>query len=134
MPYRIAADVLVVLHAGFVLFVVIGLALILIGRARRWGWVRNLWFRLLHLIAIGSVVAESWFDIPCPLTVWERLLREAAGDAAYKGDFIAHWVHEALFFEFAPRVFTLVYTLFGLAVVAALVWVPPRFSRKPGSA
>ncbi|MFQ5734165.1 MAG: DUF2784 domain-containing protein [Planctomycetaceae bacterium] len=126
MIYRITADLIVLLHAGFALFVVIGLVLILLGAARGWSWVRNIWFRGVHLIAIGTVVGESWFGIPCPLTVWERRLRNLAGETAYEGDFIAHWTHELLFFEFPPWVFTSVYTLFGLTVLATLVLIPPR--------
>ena len=128
--YRILADAIVVVHAAFVLFVVGGLALVLLGRWRGWRWVHNVWFRGLHLAAIAFVVAESWLGIVCPLTEWEQSLRDLAGQTAYRGDFIAHWVHEALFFEFPTWFFTLVYTLFGLGVLAALLFVPPRLDRK----
>ena len=127
--YKITADVIVVLHAGFVLFVVVGLALILLGAARRWSWIRNFWFRIAHLACIAFVVAESWFGIECPLTTWEHQLRGLAGEKSYRGDFISHWVHETLFFEFSPWVFTVVYSLFGLAVLGTLLMFPPRFRR-----
>ena len=52
--YRVAADVVLAIHAGFVLFVVAGLTLVLIGGARGWSWVRNPRFRLGHLIASGT--------------------------------------------------------------------------------
>jgi len=124
--YRIAADVLVVLHAGIALFIAVGLILILLGAVRRWEWVRNFWFRAGHLVAIAIVVAESWFGVVCPLTTWEKRLRELSGGAAYRGDFIAYWVNEWLYFELPAWVFTTCYTLFGLAVLAAFVWAPPR--------
>lgn len=132
--YKITADVIVVLHTAFALFVVIGLLLILMGAARGWGWVRNFWFRVVHLGCIAFVVAESLLGIVCPLTTWEQNLRDLAGDNSYRGDFIAHWVHEFLFFDFPTWVFTLVYTLFGLAVLLTLVLVPPRWRRKDRSA
>jgi hypothetical protein len=124
--YRILADAIVIVHAGYALFVVAGLVLTLIGIARRWQWVRNFWFRLVHLAMIGVVVAEVWCEITCPLTTWEKNLRRLAGQESYQGDFIANWVHEALFFESPPTwVFPVIYTLFGLSVLATFIFAPP---------
>ncbi len=86
----VLADLIVVLHVAYVGFVVFGLAAILLGVAFHWSWVRNLWFRAIHLIAIGIVVGESLIGIPCPLTVWEARLRKTAGQTAYAGDFLGH--------------------------------------------
>ena len=72
---------------------------------------------MIHLAMIGFVVAEAWCDIVCPLTTWENQLRSLAGDTTYEGDFIANFLHDALFFEAEPWVFTLAYSLFGLAVL-----------------
>ena len=58
------ADLIVVFHAAYVSFVVFGLVAILIGAVLRWRWVRNFWFRVIHLTAIGIVVAEALFGIP----------------------------------------------------------------------
>lgn len=124
--YRIAADVVVVLHVGYVTFVVVGLAAVLIGAARGWTWVRNPWFRWTHLAAILIVVMEAWCGIVCPLTTWEHWLREWGGQSGTQGDFIATWLHRLLFFEAPAWVFTVAYTLFGLAVVTAFVIAPPR--------
>jgi hypothetical protein len=125
------ADLTVVIHASYVSYVVFGLALILIGVALRWDWVRNTWFRATHLIAIGIVVAESLAGIPCPLTVWEAKLRRMAGQATYQGDFIGHWVHQLIYYRAEPWVFTLLYSCFGLAVLAAFVLAPPRWPGQP---
>lgn len=129
--YRVAADVVVVVHFTYVACVVLGLVLILAGRARGWQWIRNFWVRLLHLVMIGVVVVQAWLGLVCPLTTLENTLRRRAGEATYRGGFIARWVHELLFFDAEPWVFTLCYTLFGLAVVATLFAAPPR---RPGAA
>jgi hypothetical protein len=123
---RILADLMVVIHASYASFVVFGLVAILAGVVFRWNWVRNLWFRAAHLIAIGIVVAESLFGVPCPLTVWEKQLRELGGQAHYAGDFIGYWTNRLLFYNAPPWVFTVIYTLFGLAVLATFVLAPPR--------
>jgi hypothetical protein len=67
------------LHSLFVCFVVLGLILIVAGGLRGWQWVRNPWFRLGHLQAIGIVVLQAWLGIWCPLTLLEMSLREKAG-------------------------------------------------------
>ena len=131
--YRIAADITVVLHAAYVAFVVAGLLLILAGIVCKWAWIRNLWFRGLHLGAILIVVAEAWLGIVCPLTTWEKALRENAGQTTYRGDFLANLVHDLLFFEAAPWMFTLCYTLFGLLVLATFVLAPPRRRKRSPS-
>jgi hypothetical protein len=128
MPWaKLLADVIVVLHAAYYSFVVFGLVVILIGAALRWGWVRNFWFRTIHLAMIGIVVLEALIGITCPLTDWEKQLRVKAGEAVYKGDFIANWAHWLIFYDFPPWVFTMIYILFGLAVLAAFIAAPPRW-------
>jgi len=128
MPLSLA-DLILVTHALFVAFVVLGLAAILIGKYRRWKWVRNLWLRSIHLLAIGVVIAESWLGLVCPLTEWENRLREAAGGEVYSNSFIQHWLHEILFYDFDPWVFTVAYTAFGLLVLVAWLFVPPERKR-----
>lgn len=133
MPWaRILADAIVVFHASYVSFVVFGLAAILIGALFRWRWVRNFWFRIAHLAAIGVVVFESLAGIPCPLTVWESQLRRAGGQAGYTGDFIGYWAHRLIFYQAEPWVFTMLYVLFGVAVAAAFILAPPRRWRSDG--
>jgi hypothetical protein len=123
---QLLADVILLLHALFVAFVVLGFVLVVIGWLKRWGWVRNLWFRLAHLLAIGVVVAQAWAGQYCPLTVWESRLRVAAGGVGYSQSFIQHWVHKLLFFNVPLWVCAVVYTVFGLAVLASWVFCPPR--------
>ena len=113
------------MHALFVAFVILGLVAILPGKYWRWGWVRNWWFRLAHLLAIGFVIAESWLGLICPLTELENRSREAGGGNVYQGSFIQHWLHEILFYDFAPWVFSVAYTAFGILVLIAWLLVPP---------
>jgi hypothetical protein len=126
---RILADLIVIFHATYVAFVVFGLVAILAGIVFRWGWVRNIWFRVIHLTMIAIVVGEALAGVPCPLTIWEKQLRTQAGQTSYPGDFLGYWAHRLLFYRAEPWVFTLIYLLFGLAVLAAFVLAPPRLTR-----
>ena len=124
--YLIAADLIIVTHFLFVAFVVLGLALVLIGKLRSWSWVYNPWFRLAHAAGVGVVALQSWFGAICPLTSWEMALRAKAGEAVYSGSFIAHWLEMILYYQAPAWVFILVYTLFGGLVAASWFWVRPR--------
>ena len=76
----LAADLLLFGHVLFVAFVIGGFAFVVIGKLVGWAWVRNPWFRLAHLAAIGIVTLQSWIGVVCPLTTWEMALRRGAGD------------------------------------------------------
>ena len=132
MWYRLAADALLVLHVSFVVFVIAGLALILLGAALGWSWIRNPWFRTAHLIGIAVVVLQAWLGRICPLTIWEIALRQKAGDATYAGSFITHWLQELLYYEAPMWVFAVCYTLFGALVAASWYWIRPRPFRASG--
>ncbi|MFW6059591.1 MAG: DUF2784 domain-containing protein [Phycisphaeraceae bacterium] len=127
MFHRVLADIVLLVHAGFIAFVVFGLLLILVGGMRRWQWVRNRWFRIAHLACIGIVVLQAWLGVACPLTVWENNLRAAAGETTYPGGFFAYWVRRAIFFDLPDVLFLLLYTAFGLLVVLTFWLVPVRW-------
>lgn len=116
------ADLVLVIHFLFVSFVVGGLALIWIGAAAGWRWVRNFWFRIAHLAAICFVALEALIGMVCPLTAWEDALRGAPTEAS----FIARWLHRVLFYSFPEWVFTIAYVLFALAVAVTFRLAPPQ--------
>ena len=89
--YLLSADVVLVVHFAFVLFVVLGLAAIWIGWFCKWKAVRNVRFRVAHLACMGVVVLESVFGVVCPLTTWEKDLRFAAGSEVYEETSMKHW-------------------------------------------
>jgi hypothetical protein len=126
--YRFLADAILVIHFAFVVFVVIGFVLILVGLLARWSWIHNRLFRIAHLAAIGIVVLQAWFGQLCPLTIWENALRRRAGQSDYSETFVEHWLHEILFYQAEPWIFTAIYTAFGVLVV--LVWFLGRRSER----
>lgn len=127
--YLFLANAVLIAHVGVVLFIIGALVLTLVGGWRGWAWVRNVWFRSLHLAGIAYVALEAWLGIVCPLTTLELWLRSRAGQAVYEGDFIAYWLRKLLFYEAEPWVFIAAYTGFGLLVALSWVLVPPRRHR-----
>ena len=122
MLYRVLADLVVVLHALFVAFVVAGGLLVL-------RWPR---LALLHLPAAvwGALIEFSgWI---CPLTPLEKSLRASAGQVGYEGGFIEHYLLPVLYPAGLTRgvqlvLGTLVIAV-NLAVYATLLW-----RRKPSA-
>ena len=105
MTYRILADVVLLGHLGFILFVVLG------GIAVRW----RRWMAIVHLpsAAYGAAI-EHWGWI-CPLTPMENRLRALAGDRGYTGGFVEHYLVPIVYPE---NLSATAGTALGIAVVA----------------
>lgn len=119
------ADAVGVTHAIYIAFIAIGFALILAGIVMRWEWVRGLWFRLAHMLAILLVCAESLGGMACPLTKLESHLRALGGETGYAGDFVGYWIDRLIYYDLPAWMFGLAYIAFGLLVVATFVIAPP---------
>ncbi len=128
--YQTAADLVLLTHVAYVAFVVIGLLLILWGGFRGWRWIRNPWWRALHLAAISLVAVEAWLGFTCPLTTLEMNLRQSAGEAIYNDSFLEHWLQKLLYYDAPTWVFTAGYSLFALAVIFCWWRFRPRSFRK----
>ena len=82
MIYRIAADLTLVVHLMFILFVVVGALLVI--RFPRMVW--------LH---VPAALWGTWVELAgriCPLTVLENQFRRMAGQAGYAESFIEHYI------------------------------------------
>ena len=80
--YRLLANAVVVVHALFIVFVVIGGFL---------AWRRR-WVAAIHIpCAVWGILIEyrGWI---CPLTPLENSLRARAGQAGYGGGFVEHYL------------------------------------------
>ncbi|SCX55848.1 DUF2784 domain-containing protein [Nitrosospira sp. Nsp1] len=116
------ADIVLIVHFLFVLFVVGSLPLIWIGEWMRLDFVRNLRFRLAHMTAILFVVVEAIVGMVCPLTLLEDRLRGAESG----GNFIQRWLHRILFYDVPEWILTMIYILFAILVIITFKLLPPR--------
>jgi hypothetical protein len=85
--YRVLADLTLVVHLAFVLFVVLGGLLVL-----RWPWVA--WVQIPAAVWGALIEYAGWI---CPLTPLENSLRMRGGGAGYRGGFIEHYVLPTLY-------------------------------------
>jgi hypothetical protein len=93
MLRHIAAELVLALHFGFVLFAVLGGFLLLVGPA----WI---WLHLPVVLWSSIVNLAGW---TCPLTPLEQSLRRRAGLAGYEGGFIAHYIGPMVYPRGMPR-------------------------------
>lgn len=119
------ADLILIIHFFYVLFVVGSLPLIWFGAWFKWVFVRSVWFRYLHLAAIVLVVIESLLGVVCPLTSWENALRQVDMESS----FIQQWLHRIIFYDVSENVLTVTYVVFAGLVVMTLKWVPIHSNR-----
>ena len=82
MIWGVLAEVVVVLHFCFVLFVLFGGALAL-------RWPKVAW---VHLPAAAWGALISFAGWICPLTPLEKWLRREGGSAGYEGGFVEHYI------------------------------------------
>ena len=87
MLYRALADLILVLHLGFILFVALGGVLLF-----RWPRVAY-----VHLPAAAWGILIELAGGICPLTPLEQDLRRRGGEAGYAGDFIGHYLTAAIY-------------------------------------
>lgn len=106
------ADLVVLIHLAFVVFVVSGGLLV-------WKWPRLAWLHVPCALWGAAVELGGWI---CPLTPLENSLRLRAGEAGYQGDFVARYVLPVLYPEGLTREMQLVFGAIVLAVNGAVYW------------
>lgn len=124
--YRVAADIVVLLHLGIAAFIVLGFCLIWAGYFLKWQWIYNRKFRILHLVLMAIVTIESIVGMACPLTILEDWLRSPNPDqAGARVSFIQDMVHRILFYDIEIQFFTIGYIIFLIAICLTLWRIPP---------
>ena len=115
MPYALLADLILILHATFILFVVFGGVLVFWRRGIAWIHIPcGLWGILIEF--------RGWI---CPLTYLENDLRAAAGAGGYSGGFIDHYLMPLVYpagLTSSTQFLLGLGVLFFNAIIYTLVW------------
>jgi hypothetical protein len=116
MVYRALADLVVLLHASFIIFAVLGALL-----ALRWPRVA-----CVHLPCVAWGILLEFNHWVCPLTPLELWLRSAAGTTPYSGGFIDHYLVPAIYpadlSSQAQSVLAVLLLAINLALYAIVLW------------
>ena len=121
MPWLIAADAVLALYLGFILFVTLGALL-----ALKWRWIP--WLQLPAAAWGIWVEASGWF---CPLTSIENDFRVRAGKAAYQGDCLGHYLTATIYPDGLTRHVQFVLGAIVLLVNASVyLWLLRRWAKR----
>ncbi len=104
MFYRLLADLVVIVHFAFLVFIATGGLL-------AWRWPRLVW---LHMPAVAWGAAIITIGFTCPLTPLEKHFQRLAGERGYAGGFVDHYIENVIYPE---RLTPLLRTLAAAAVV-----------------
>jgi Protein of Unknown function (DUF2784) len=104
MVYRLLADLVVLVHFAFIVFIAVGGLLVC-------RWPRPVW---LHVPALAWGVAIITIGFTCPLTPLEKHLQRLAGQRGYPGGFVDHYIENVIY---PQRLTPLLRTLAAAAVV-----------------
>ena len=87
MLYCLSADLVLIVHLAFVLFVALGGLLVLLRPRIMW----------LHLPAVVWGALSEFLGMLCPLTPLETTFRELGGGTGYEGNFIEHYITAVIY-------------------------------------
>jgi hypothetical protein len=136
MFYKITADLIVMVHFGWIVFMLWGFAAtawgmfafyVLRRRRQRWGKFFDRWLlRCIHLggiLYVGMLVAMTEY---CPLTIWENALRSQYDPAVvYPGSFIIYYVERFVYPDVNPLLLIIGTIIIGGGSLAMFIVRPP---------
>lgn len=114
--FRATADLVVVVHAAFVVFVVLGGLLVA-------HWRRLVWVHVPAAVWGVFIEFRGWV---CPLTPLENYLRVRGGSSAYEGQFIQHYVLPLLYPEHLTPVDQIWLGSFAVIINILIYWQVAR--------
>src|SRR3954452_23439148 len=82
MPWRVLADVVLVIHGTLLVFFVIGPFL-------AWRWPKLIW---VHLGIVVWNLVIVLVDFGCPVTATEKFFRREGGESVYTSGYIQHYL------------------------------------------
>lgn len=113
--YSTAADITVILHFLWIVFLVFG---VFVGRRHRW-------VKRIHLGGIAFALVIQFTGLYCPFTYLEIWLRQLHDPSqSYTGSFIIHYVEKIVYVNIDPEVI-LILTIV-LAIVSVWLYYPRR--------
>jgi hypothetical protein len=110
MIYKLLADILLVIHFCFIVFVICGGFFVL-----RW---RFLW--KLHIPAVVWSFLVQYFVWICPLTLWENRFRTLSGESGYENGFIEYFFEMLIYPDLPLKLH--IFLAFALLLVNILIY------------
>jgi hypothetical protein len=112
-------ELILFIHFIIVLYLVVGFPIGL--------YFNHRLFRIVHASALAGVSLLMVLGVPCPLTIWEEMLRQGP---VYEGSFIASWLNRIIYLEGVnPAHVVWLDIAFAVLVISSFFWRPLTYLR-----
>jgi cytochrome c biogenesis protein CcdA len=127
--YLLLSRITAFVHLLYVVFVCLGLIYIYFGFILKLKSIRNIYFRVFHLIAMIIVAIQQYFALNCPLTLLEKKLLILAGKETYSGAFIPHMLHQ-VHLNIPSQYYLPLYAALSVLFLLSFILIPPKIKRR----
>jgi len=91
MPDHLLADILLIFHFIWVLFLTAGFAIIL--------YLNLYWLRLIHAVGLAAALIMQLAGVYCPLTIWEERLKYGGAAPAHPRPFLLRLIEDFIYID-----------------------------------
>ena len=119
------SEIVLLFHFCIFLFMVLSFFLIPLGYHKKWEWVKNRYYRLIHLILMGIIFIETILGFMCPLTILEDFLRN---DIEINNK-ITQIIHQVMYWDLPTNQFIILYLLSLLYLIFLWFFFKPDFKK-----
>lgn len=128
--YNVLADIIVVMHFVWILFMLVGFVLTLCGFFWK-GFFDHWLFRTLHLFGIVYVGLLAILRQYCPLTILENILRSKYNpNLTYPGSFMAYYIEKVVYPDVDPLILIIPTGIIAFFTVIVFILRPPERIKK----
>ena len=121
----IFSEIVLLFHFSIFLFMILSFFLIPLGYYQKWEWVKNKYYRLIHLFLMGIIFIETILGFMCPLTILENFLR----NNIEINNKITKIVHQIMYWDLPTYQFIILYLLSLLYLIFLWFFLKPDFKK-----
>ena len=119
------SEIVLLFHFCIFLFIMLSFFLIPFGYYQKWEWVKNRYYRLIHLILMGIIFIETILGFMCPLTILENFLR----NNIQINNKITQIIHQIMYWNLPTYQFIILYLLSLLYLIFLWFFFKPDFKK-----
>ena len=119
------SEIVLLFHFCIFLFMILSFFLIPLGYYQEWKWVKNKYYRLIHLVLMGIIFIETILGFMCPLTILENFLRN---DIEINNK-ITQIIHQIMYWDLPTYQFIILYLLSLLYLIFLWCFFKPDFKK-----
>ena len=121
----IFSEIVLLFHFCIFLFIITSFIFIPLGYHKKWKWVKNKYYRLIHLVLMGIIFIETILGFMCPLTILENFLRN---DIKINNK-ITQIIHQIMYWDLPTYQFIILYLLSLLYLIFLWFFFKPDFKK-----